>query len=67
MSARKLEKGANVAKEVSSPVVEKAKGKTGPDPDATEAKRESERVKNKERREEKWLCIKLLNLLDELD
>ena len=53
MSARKLEKGANVAKEVSSPAVEKAKGKTGPDPDATEAKRGSERVKNKERREEK--------------
>ena len=53
MSARKLEKGANVAKEVSSPVVEKAKGKAGPDPDASEAKRESERVKNKERREEK--------------
>ena len=52
-TARKLEKGASVAKEVSSPVVEKAKGKTGPEPDATEAKRESERVKNKERREEK--------------
>ena len=53
MSARKLEKGANVAKEVSSPAVEKAKGKTGPDHDATETKRGSERVKNKERREEK--------------
>ena len=53
MSARKLEKVANVAKEVSSPEVGKTKGKAAPEPDASESKRESERVKNKERGEEK--------------
>ena len=54
MSARKLEKkGVNVVKEVSLSVVEKPKGKTGPEHDVAETKRGSERVKNKERREEK--------------
>ena len=54
MSARKLEKkGVSITKEVSSSVVEKPKGKTGPEHDVAESKRGSGRMKSKERREEK--------------
>ena len=53
VSARKLDKVVTAAKEVSSPEAGKTKGKSAAEPDVSESKRESERVKNKERREEK--------------
>ena len=52
VSARKLDKVVTPVKDVSTPEAGKTKGKSAAEPDVSE-KRESERVKNKERREEK--------------